>query len=841
MLVYIRALGALAHPDILSVMEPYLEGKYEATEFQRLAFVVSLGKLSQHYPKLARSIYFKIYQNSAERYEVRVAAIYGIMRTNPDAAMLQRMAEMANIEPSSHISAAVRSALETASDLEHSDDRELSENAEAARQLLDDEEEGVQYSRTSIQDWIMDEMNLAYKMQASHVGSEDSLIPKAYFWRVTKNMGGYKNRWNEYHAMISSVDQLVNHVRDAFKSDKNRNKNKHEEARKDNRFNFEQIENLLDIQADQREELEGQILMKFLNTKRMFTFNNQTIESLPKVIRRVAKQLQEAQTFNYTKFYNQEQITLGFPLACGMPFLYTYKTPTLARAGGEIRLSSSNQESHPTKARFYADIDALYATSVNARTGFISVTDNQRFVAGVHKKIQFRLPLRMKFDVDMEKNQVYSEMQMLEDHEITLFHASSTPYTQAQDIKAAFDSKAYVDFKRVSVDDTKLYNSRFGQKSTGMVLDITAKYEKEPISRDQVMEYLQSRDFVSLAMYATEIDSTEYYKFEVNTNRLSSTNDKVKIQFDFESKESYEDEEGARHPRDTQFKTQWKNDKLAQLRNDLYKLGSQWNNAEIDGVQCTLFFDGQKPAQFQANLVYGGSQVSNDQRWAFYAIGDGVSYNKEFYARGYLQKPNAPELNLEDALKPQDDGKMMIEAEYGAANDVKKSKLTIKAKLHQTEEYRQQLQKSDEVKECRRQMKQGNYAQYECRYIIHQAEVYDKYTITVDGENFSKKQKEAAHTAGSHVHSALAWALGAYKTQQSDDRKSDYVQCEIQLSPDFEFLNFTLKTPSREICYDYIPLPAEAVKSIACHPEKSAYERAAYYATDGAYEGEIFY
>jgi hypothetical protein len=69
MLTYIRALGNLGHPAILNVFEPYLEGKMPTTEFQRLAIIVALNKLTENYPKLARSVLFKIYQNSADRDE----------------------------------------------------------------------------------------------------------------------------------------------------------------------------------------------------------------------------------------------------------------------------------------------------------------------------------------------------------------------------------------------------------------------------------------------------------------------------------------------------------------------------------------------------------------------------------------------------------------------------------------------------------------------------------------------------------------------------------------------------------------------------------------------------
>lgn len=98
--VLIRSLGNLGHPQILNVFEPYLEGKVQITDFQRLAMVVAMDKLTINYPKLARNVLFKIYQNVGEAHEIRCAAVFQLFRTNPQAATLQRMAEQTNQEPS---------------------------------------------------------------------------------------------------------------------------------------------------------------------------------------------------------------------------------------------------------------------------------------------------------------------------------------------------------------------------------------------------------------------------------------------------------------------------------------------------------------------------------------------------------------------------------------------------------------------------------------------------------------------------------------------------------------------------------------------------------------------
>lgn len=110
----IYALGNLAHPRILNVFEPYLEGKETMTHFQRLTIVTALNKLAKAYPKVARPVLYRIYQNTGEATELRVAAVFQIMKTNPPAQLLQRMAQFTNDDQEPQVVSAVQSAIKTA-------------------------------------------------------------------------------------------------------------------------------------------------------------------------------------------------------------------------------------------------------------------------------------------------------------------------------------------------------------------------------------------------------------------------------------------------------------------------------------------------------------------------------------------------------------------------------------------------------------------------------------------------------------------------------------------------------------------------------------------------------
>lgn len=109
--VYISALGNVGHPKILQVFKLYLEGKRKISQYLRLHIVNSLESLVRNYPSVARRVLYKIYQNSGEYSDIRVAAVYQLARTGPSPTMLQRMAEYSNIDKDDQVNAAVQSVI----------------------------------------------------------------------------------------------------------------------------------------------------------------------------------------------------------------------------------------------------------------------------------------------------------------------------------------------------------------------------------------------------------------------------------------------------------------------------------------------------------------------------------------------------------------------------------------------------------------------------------------------------------------------------------------------------------------------------------------------------------
>lgn len=858
MLAYIRALGNLGHPAILNVLEPYLEGKMPTTEFQRLAIVVAMDRLAELYPKLARSVLYKIYQNSADRDEVRAAAVFQLMRTNPPAPMLQRMAAMTNVEKSQNVASAVKTALESAAELDNEADRELSENANAARKLLNPDVVAVQDSRSFLTDYIMEELNLAYKMQASYIASENNLSPKAAFLRMKKDMGGYQNRNNEYSAMVSNINQLISMISNRIRSNgssKNENNSHQQNQPKENkRHNFEKIEKLLDIQAEQVEELEAQILMKIANTQRFFALNNETLENLPQNIRRAAKALEKGQPFNATKWFNQEQITVAFPLASGLPFLFTYKTPTLMRAGGEIRVRANPSPAQgnddeiraPRSIEASAEIDVLYSTQTDARVGFLTLFDHQRYVAAVQKKIQARVPFRMNVKIDSENDEASVHVESLDQkNDVTLLHASSWPYTQRRHIQAAYDSSKEADTKVIKTNDAKEFDQRFGQASTGLVIHVNAKYEKEFIDSARAMEYLKRNDIISLIMYTFATESNEYYNVKVELDNQRSQFQSAYAKFQFSSQESWKNKDNkSKHPKDTSNFKNWAHpqdtsaNSKARREQFMQNAGSEINNAKINVVDASISFNSkqQKISQYIATIAFANSKVNNQQRLlAYFSSNPAKDTKRQMCLHAEQDMPNVPQLNFKNALSQQEDGQMHIELDFGEKCN-NGQHVSIKAKMSRSEERRKHVEESALGQQCKQQMKQGDYQMPACQNATNQANVYDQYTVTAQYDNLSSKAKQAAYSAYAYLRH-FGFDYVSEDTLKANNKPKE-VKAQISFAPNMRSANVSLDTPAASTEWNNLPVPSYA-KKLAVHPDHDVIDRLANQATQGQNQGKF--
>jgi hypothetical protein len=389
---------------------------------------------------------------------------------------------------------------------------------------------------------MVKEMGLGYKQQLAYIGSEDSIIPSSLFYTIRRNLGGFKRQYLavssfnnaasghvitfvtlQLGAMVSSVDDLLDELDDQYygndsdnnsskknKSKKGKGKGKQTGTASRNPFSPEKIANMLNIEADDDDQVEGNLIFNMVGGKRFFTFDNTTVENLPQYIRQAANILKSGKSFSYTKLYDQYEITLAFPTAMGLPFVYTLKTPTLVHAVGEVTAkarpdlagNSNKKIDIPDRMNATADIHFVFSSKTSSKISFVTPWDHKRYIAGLDKNIQVNLPVRMALGVDTNSNRVQLQIKPLYPRkESMILHFSVWPYTAKHDILDLQPVSRERTTDPIHIRDSKKGEMDFGRDSVGLAFKVKYSTEAKFIDAKALYDKVQRHDAMSLILY----------------------------------------------------------------------------------------------------------------------------------------------------------------------------------------------------------------------------------------------------------------------------------------------------------------------------------------------------
>lgn len=858
--VFIRALGNLGHEKVLQVFEPYLEGQIPVTNFQRLALVVALDKLVQNHPRQARQVLYQIYQNVGEAHEIRCAAVFQLMRTGPPTAMLQRMAEFTNQDPSNQVRSAVQSAIRSAAKLRHPDHQELAANARAAVDMLNQEEAARPFSRSTLRDYVVDELDLAYKQQWSYIGSQDEFWPQALFVGTQKDMGGLK-RNTEFYAMVSSIDDLTDILDDQFDGSKvnsnpknPRNGRKHLQTEpRNNKWSTEKIAQMLNIQPDDAEQLEGQILLNVMNGKRFFAFDNQTLERIPQAVQHAAENLRNGQNFNFIKLYNQDAVTISFPLASGFPFVYTYKTPTLVKLQGEAKLKTNpdlaqpqQQQQHqvqiPKTANLSAELEIVYGTAVQAKIGFMTVHNHQRYSAGYTQKAQIYLPIQIQVNLDMKNNEMVTEIAPRKQNaQVNVFQASQWPYTARQDVLALRPVAESKEAKLIHVRPASQIEQTIGDHSTGMVFHLQVKHEQTPNSFVNYIKNLQRHDLTSAALFPWSTTPDEYFNVNVQYDGQQSTTRAARITVNYsDNKEDMGPEPNKQpHPHQTEQQQQQQHqENIAMIANPSSKQANSQSRQQqflrqasqgITHPQAAVLdvavqFDGaQQQAEYIATIAVAKSPVDQRSHLLLFAQAQPLKQQQTQICLAATAKyPNTPQMNLKNALQFDSTSGIDMDLQYGEKCQQGR-RANLKVKMQQSQEFQDKVRNHPVTKQCLKQMDQGNQQLPACQKAVIYANTNDQLNAQIEYDQLPQKAQYWAYQAYTMARQAMNLHVQEDTTQKGKDGK---VQIEARLAKSLKAVNVQIQTSGMQIEAKAVPLRGLLSQAaLAVHPAMNMMDR----------------
>lgn len=141
---------------------------------------------------------------------------------------------------------------------------------------------GVQYGFNEYRVNFLKELGFKNAEETLILGSPDSFLPKGFRFSSSHILKGNHETQFITAGYISSVEELIHVLRlqtQEYNKDRQQ-QNQNFAQQKQNQWSSQHIASLLNLDASEREQLEGNIMVGFSAPLGMATFDNRTIEHL---------------------------------------------------------------------------------------------------------------------------------------------------------------------------------------------------------------------------------------------------------------------------------------------------------------------------------------------------------------------------------------------------------------------------------------------------------------------------------------------------------------------------------------------------------------------------------
>ncbi|VVD06007.1 unnamed protein product [Leptidea sinapis] len=711
--VYTKAIGNLGHREILQVFAPYLEGKVPVSTFLRAQMIESLRTLASEKDRYVRAVLYSILRNTAEPYEVRVAAILNILIGHPTGAMMQALADMTKTDPSIEVRAAIKSAIENAADLKHPRFFELARSAQAVRGMLTKERFGKQNSKIASLPQYEDNDDVGTLGVLSTIGAEDSVLPKFLRFNWLDRVGSW-NRESAISGTVSSWQTVTQFVKEFLYKDKRQSKTGAE-----HKYSADKIAEIFNIQY-QKEPAEASLYVNFMNQQRFFAFSEEDLKQMPEKLFDVMMDLNSGMQKHYTKVINKDQVYIMFPVASGMPFIYRFKKPAVIHM-----LSKSKGQFNPSNGKLYGsmnrDISFVYAENHDGSVGFLDTISSEYASVGVVGKLQLYIPLNI--NVDIKSGEVKVQLSPINsEQDSNILHYSIWPYSANQKKDTLVTISQDPTTKLINRNEkASSVDYRFGQQM-GTQFQVNG-YSYSNDFRN-VINLFQSRDLLSHVLTPFNLRDVSQTHFNLRYLGKQSNSKGVTViaAYDALYNQKLEGEmpSVASDVADASPNSQARRDELVK------RVVTGIKSARAYVLDISAQFQTPQKLEYVFTSVVGQSDIDPKTQYAVFAGRNSAQHgNTQINAVGKLVRPKSANLNYAQALK--NDIKMTLEADIRSGQ---KDNIHIQANAERTQKYVEALQQQPSSQKCLEDSAKNNYYQPACQSMIIYAQVPDSYKLS---------------------------------------------------------------------------------------------------------------
>jgi hypothetical protein len=285
---------------------------------------------------------------------------------------------------------------------------------------------------------------------------------------------------------------------------------------------------MLDIKRKHHNTLEGSLTFNWMGQERYFAMSASDFDQMPSLLAKYTSKLAEGAEGHYTKVINQAQVSIMFPVAMGMPFIYKYKEPAVLHAATKMGASKDLSVNETKYFKIETEIQLTYARNLDGSVGFMDTLTNEYAKVGVVSKIQIQLPFKLQLEKKQDNFEIAFEPQRPE-HDETLLHYSVWPYSSIQKrdslVTVSHDTNTKVISRR---QKTASIDTKFGQ-SFGFVCQIQGySYSSDYENYGKFFESKSLLNNLANIMYQRDIALTHF-----NFKHLGKQSQNKRVAFTF--------------------------------------------------------------------------------------------------------------------------------------------------------------------------------------------------------------------------------------------------------------------------------------------------------------------
>ena len=488
-------------------------------------------------------------------------------------------------------------------------------------------------------------------------------------------------------------------------------------------------------------------------------------------------------------------IALSLPTETGLPFVHTFNIPVLFRMAGTVQaeLKAGNSVAAKNSLRL------VHAKKIQGRIGFVTPFDHQQLIAGIDLNFQMFAPLKWSMNLNTPKRSFEMKLWPMKGEEkARLLHYSVVPFTAIHDILSLRPLLTEKTTQRVRPENLKtvtIPDSDSGSK---------IKINMEAIATDELLDLknLDMDKWINMLMNPWSMDNDNYRNVNVFVNAKRDLVEPVVLTVSTERVEL--------SPDDNNDNAAWTSKALAMEPSDKESRSEarkkQMLTEAARGIRSAMstVIDAHLhvPDELKTTLTIATANSNVEKK------GRTLLYMRNSMDRSG-RTPTTVELCAAAQAKATPNGtpfsdqatqtrsKLDLDVDVRVGSSCSEGEqITVNGKATQTKNLSEQIKKSALMKECQRQMEQGNRMLRACQNVATLSMILDELNLTVNMQ--SRNVATLITEMFSRMRNTKLLSIQSdLKTLENADRSK--IDIRAKLSDDLKKIDLSVRSPVMDL------------------------------------------